>query len=166
MNLASCLAESPGRPVGNLGRLDPQCLPDPLQLDDLDALLAVSADWIVEPRVPAPCSGGSTKSVLPVQQNRSEEERKLAVTRETQKRFRDRKKVHLFKASACSQMWLSAELYLISFRPSRSTLKLTWPQQKPSWQFRSSGRNTYRPELLCLSEVQHSAKPTSMCMHT
>lgn len=109
MNLASCLAESPGRPVGNLGQLDPQCLPDPLQLDDLDALLAVSADWIVEPlqvdlRVPAPCSGGSTKSALPVQQSRSEEERKLAVTRETQKRFRDRKKVHLFIPSACSQM--------------------------------------------------------------
>ena len=114
MDLASCLAESPGRPVGNHCQLDTQRLPEPFQLDDLDALLAVPADWIVEPlpvdlRVPASCSGGSTESELPTQQNKPEAERRLAVARASQKRFRERHKVHLCTASACSQMWSSAE---------------------------------------------------------
>lgn len=112
MDFASCLTESPGRHVGNLGQLGPQRLPEPLQLDDLDALLAVPADWIVEPlpndlRVPASCSGGSTESELPTQQNRPEAERRLAVARASQKRFRERHKVPLYSISLQSNVVVS-----------------------------------------------------------
>lgn len=77
------------------------------QLDDLDALLARSDDWGLELNaleLPTPVlnSGASTQSAPAYnlagdhQARADVAHRRLAAGRETQRRFRERKKVHLY----------------------------------------------------------------------